>query len=237
MSERLPAFITFTGVDDHTPIPGLVELSDQYPVEWGVLFSQKQQGTGRYPSLPYIDELVDAPALRLSAHLCGAWAREVLDHGRSVHDALLADHFRRAQINVKLPFIDTAGLKAWGDKLHLLPILQCRDGFPKNPDVSWLYDPSGGRGETPAMWPVPPDDAPDGELYGFAGGIRPGNVAGIVSLLGKIAGNYWIDMESGVRSGDADNSRFDLELCRRICKSVYGEPGEHLARSQLAAHA
>ena len=44
--------VTFTGVDDNTNIKDLELISSQNPyVEWGILYSEKQQGQGgKYPS-------------------------------------------------------------------------------------------------------------------------------------------------------------------------------------------
>ena len=41
---RKPAFITFTGVDRAELLPGMIELTAMYPIEWGILLDP---GTGR----------------------------------------------------------------------------------------------------------------------------------------------------------------------------------------------
>ncbi len=57
-------------------------------------------------------------------------------------------------------------------------------------------------------------------LVGYAGGLKPSNIAQQLPLIAAAAGDgpYWIDMESGVR--DADD-RFDLGKCRAVCEAVY----------------
>jgi hypothetical protein len=75
--------ITFTGADDNTDPRAMLELSRAFPlIEWGVLLSSKDAGSGRYPSnawLRRLESLVadeynryrDAHTFRLAAHLCG----------------------------------------------------------------------------------------------------------------------------------------------------------------------
>lgn len=55
-----PLFITFTGVDEHTDLRGMIALSAQYPIEWGVLFSPKRQGCEtRYPPFHHIEWVLE----------------------------------------------------------------------------------------------------------------------------------------------------------------------------------
>lgn len=74
-----PQFVTFTGADAQTSILGMQLLAEQFPVEWGILFSPERQGAGRYPPLEFVHELTERPGLRLAAHLCGGYALEFLD--------------------------------------------------------------------------------------------------------------------------------------------------------------
>lgn len=86
----LPTFITFTGADDETDIAKMLELSELYPIEWGILFSPTRRGSPRYPSIDWVTELrVNGPA-RLSAHLCGGYSRDVLDRGHTEIDYAIA---------------------------------------------------------------------------------------------------------------------------------------------------
>lgn len=215
---NLPKFITFTGVDVHTDVAGMVKLSAQYPIEWGILLSPKRQGEGRYPCMDFIRDVALVPGLtRLSAHLCGGHTRDLVDRRNLPLDveSLLAARFGRAQIN-GAP-VHTAGyLARWGAARNMEVILQCPARFPDNAGVSWLLDGSGGRGISPKRWPAPPDPA---ARVGYAGGLNQRNVCNAVAKIGAAASNYWIDMESGVRDG---NDRFDLGLCRAVCEEVYG---------------
>jgi hypothetical protein len=85
--------LTITGMDDGVPPEYLAMASLKFPfVEWGVLVSQKRQGTPRYPSYPWIAKLASeartvkrlagrgagrsppwGAKMRLSLHVCGSW--------------------------------------------------------------------------------------------------------------------------------------------------------------------
>jgi hypothetical protein len=214
-----PEFITFTGVDDDTDPAGLVLLADDYPVEFGLLFSPKRQGIEpRYPKLTTIEWLVEELPLRWAAHLCGADARNVVEEGFSQHDALLT-LFHRAQINTSDPNVRPSQIADWAARRNLRAILQCRDGFPRWTAVDALFDASGGRGIAPKGWPL----AAWTTFCGYAGGLNPENVADAVANIGAQDHlRYWIDMESGVRD---ERDRFSLEKCRAVCEAVYGASG------------
>lgn len=217
---KLPAFITFTGVDDQTDVLAMAELAALYPIEWGVLFSPKRQGKEehpRYPSLEFLKKLTHSGLnLRLSAHLCGGDARQVIEFGRSQYDEPIREYFDRVQINTADIHVIPKDLAAWAEGVRVQAILQCRDVFPNNNDVAWLYDASGGRGITPAIWPA---SLGGGWLIGYAGGLNPTNVAAAVDQIQTQASNYWLDMESGVRD---ERDRFSIEKCRAVCEAVYG---------------
>ena len=215
---RRPEFITFTGVDDSTEASHLVELACAYPVEFGVLFSPKRQGIEpRYPKLTTIAWLVtNLPALRWAAHLCGGDARDVIEHGGSKHDNMLR-YFQRAQINTADPKVQPSLIGNWAAERNLRAILQCRGDFPRVASVDVLFDASGGRGLTPRAWPA----ANRTTFCGYAGGLRPENVAAAVADIGLQQVRYWLDMESGVRD---EQDRFDINKCRAVCEAVYGAP-------------
>lgn len=214
-----PAFITFTGADDKTRPSDLENLNRDFPVEFGILFSKSRACYPRYPSLPWVGQL-DGRGLRLAAHICGAWAAEIVAGKQTEIDHLLGA-FQRVQVNTG-PDVDPAVVKAWADRVGAMlghpiePILQCRgDTFPSEVSVSWLFDRSGGRGTVPGGWPLP---AVPGVKFGYAGGMSPKNIEGILAAMPE-APEAWIDMESGVRNV-ADE--FDIGLCRRVCEVTYG---------------
>lgn len=214
-----PEFITFTGADDWTSIEGMQALSAKYPIEWGILFSPKRQGSDpRYPGGEAQSRLLWS-GLTLSAHLCGEYSRRIMA-GESVVDISPVDLgcFARIQVNHvdPVPARIIEFRNGWGP---MRAIAQTRaDTFPRDTSVDWLFDRSGGRGEAPTAWPVHPGGD---RLVGYAGGISPENIRGVMSELEQLSGRYWIDMESGVRTDD----RFDLGKCRVVCETVFGSGG------------
>lgn len=214
---NLPQLITFTGLDATTDIAGMVALSKRYPIEWGVLFSPKRQGQGRYPPMSKIADVVMAArshGLRIAAHLCGQHSRDVLERGRTDLDSILLA-FSRVQVNTHAAPSDAVRVRSWAALLGLTAVLQAREAFPTpGHGVEWLFDASGGCGISPAAWPV----APFGVRSGFAGGLRPENVAAAVQAIGPRAGSYWLDMETGARD---EHDAFSLDKCRQVCEAVY----------------
>lgn len=222
---RRPEFITFTGPDDRTDkadIDAMVRLAEDYPVEYAVLFSDSRAGMPRYPTLDWADKFqftVGCP--RLAAHICGAYANEIISTGKSKLEGMLCT-FQRIQINTSGP-VFPGNIRRWADRLaqrwgHAVePILQCRDDFPDDNRVTWLYDRSGGTGVMPDNWPVPRPDV--GLLVGYAGGFGPATVVEVLPGLSQ-ATPFYIDMETKIRN---ENDCFDVGLCRRVCNLVYGE--------------
>ena len=82
--DRVPNIttVTISGADDGVDQAALAQLSKEFPyVEWGILHSASRRGTPRYPSERWLCELIQLSGyrrLRLSAHLCGTLARDVL---------------------------------------------------------------------------------------------------------------------------------------------------------------
>ncbi|MEP3669937.1 MAG: hypothetical protein ABJN42_24770 [Roseibium sp.] len=212
-----PKFITFTGADDRTSIAEMAALAEDHEVEFAILFSESRSDSARYPSYDWIEEVRDS-GLRLAAHICGSWAREIATAGTCDIDHRMKG-FSRVQINTG-PGADVTKVKDWANRAsdkaghEVTPILQCREAFPEDDRVAWLYDCSGGRGTLPDSWPLPPQKS--NVLFGYAGGMGPDNVAGILASLEGNA-DSWIDMESRVRN---DQELFDLEMCRDVCISV-----------------
>jgi hypothetical protein len=224
--------ITITGADDSIEPSELARLSDWAPfVEWGILDSYNRRGTPRYPSNDWLDALADVSMrfwckyddeMRLSSHVCGSRAREVMTTGGSLFHGM----YQRAQINGwRNEFAAEFGYRHEG---RFEWILQCRSE-EELPDcaasaramgrASVLYDPSGGRGLRPMQWPI----APSGVKIGFAGGITPENLTAIVAqierhtgLTDNRVGKFWIDMESGVRTDD----KFDLSKVEAAIKAL-----------------
>lgn len=208
-----PKFITFTGADEHTDIERMVSLSKKYPIEWGILFSPKRQGAGRYPPLDFAERLTRRGGLRLAAHLCGDHARAAL---KGIWP-LAFGGFDRVQINTTEGHINVAAVHEWAARKGMRAILQCRSAsFPPTTHVAWLFDQSGGRGIEPGAWPKSHATS----QCGYAGGIGPDNVLDVLSRIDST--DFWIDMESKVRDA---NDRFDLDAVERVCQAVWPPNG------------
>lgn len=236
--------ITVTGADDGVDQNDLLALSKEFPfVEWGLLFSRTRAGTPRYPSKnwlsgdwcrfePFLKE-IESPSLRLSAHLCGSLARDVLrgNEQRFLDDFALWNRGNygwlpacsRIQVNgfalvnqemVHHLMFGNAGLR-W--------ILQLRDAkslaaasyiagtfHVTGGVVQFLWDASGGRGVVNTTWPHEEHPLP-GVALGRAGGITPDTIERHCCELAEAPGERWIDFESGARTDD----KFDLTKVRR----------------------
>lgn len=195
MLHSKPQWITFTGIDTSTDIRKVHELSEQYPLEWGILLGNPANGP-RYPSLNEVQTLVTKFSVPLAFHFCGSFARNFKQFPEF---ALIG----RRQINLPVyePLDEYPGC-----------ILQHRKGtFPLEQDngIQWLHDESGGRGQVPQQRPPNP-----GFLVGYAGGISATNVKDVCN---ELTGEYWIDMESSIRTND----RLDLQKCEDICKLIF----------------
>ncbi len=225
--------VTITGADDSISPASLIQITKKYPfVEWAILFSARRQGTPRYPSTPWISELltlVPYPNSRLSAHLCGRWVRDLVLCGKPTFWEQYAgvQLFQRVQLNFHGQYH-----KADRDKfLHALRnhdheyIFQ-HDGvndalieeFAQDPvaRIHPLFDRSGGAGILPGSWP-----RPIGKYCGYAGGLGPDNLADELRRISDVTHGQriWIDMETKVRS-EAD-TLFDLakvERCLELAK-------------------
>ena len=216
--------VTMTGADDTTLMSDLAPLAKRYPfVEWGILFSSKSQGSPRFPSGPFLKylhaEKRKNPELKLSAHLCGQWVRDIVVHGentfRSVHGPLWR-MFDRVQLNFHGHWH-----KMGKEFMKLLPSFEGKqlifqvDGVN---DSTWVacqahgdcvpfFDASHGAGVKPTEWPKPYS----GVYNGYSGGLGPEDLTNDILNIAKAVGDerIWIDMETRIRSDHGVN--FDLE--------------------------
>jgi len=216
--------VTASGIDDTVSPERLLELQRQFPfVEFGILLSQSNQGTPRYPTTVWIDRLrtLACDSVHLSGHLCGRWARDVC-RGSFPPDVDVTP-FGRIQLNIAphMQLIETPEAMATclpAGREYILQVGQsvdagltlARELKGAGATVSVLFDSSGGRGITPDQWPSLPIDL----MCGFAGGFGPENLKTQLERLAIIAENrvIWIDMESKIRS---DSDEFDLDKVRR----------------------
>ena len=205
-----PQFVTFTGLDEKADLDRCADLSTRYPIEWGVLFSGRL-GKRRYPSLD-VRMRIESTELRLAAHLCGEVARSMQSG-----EKLPLARYGRVQVNARQYEIEALARQSATMDRRL--ILQWRqDVFPDQREFDWLLDRSGGRGVLETVFPKP--RRPD-QLVGYAGGINPDNVSSVLSAIH--AHNFWIDMETGVRTDDW----LDLDKCEAVCRAIWPDGAPH----------
>lgn len=233
--------VTFTGIDDRTDIDRLVDIQERYPfVEFGLLVSISRQGVEkRYPDLCLNNILskLDGRKLNLSCHVCGGLARNAATACKGIESTkfslreldnylgLRLPIFKRVQLNIStmrdLP--ETLYFNIPGTIRELIIQTNPVNGNFKqivtigDVETSYLADASGGRGiETdfiPFQWSA---------RTGYAGGLRPDNVLEKIQPLLSVRdsvdyrNDYWIDMESGVRTDDW----FDLDKVEAVLKTL-----------------
>lgn len=221
--------VTITGADDSIRPDDLVVHPQVDPpfIEWGILFSASKQGAYRFPSREWLRALQAvkrrSPWMKLSAHLCGRYVRDLVERG---HDSWFEDHpelwhiFDRVQLNFhgKWHKISKKFLRAISHYQRKQVVFQV-DGVN---DEAWVqcqtvcdavpfFDASGGAGVKPNEWPKPLP----GFYNGYGGGLGPDNLTTEIPRILAAAGGQriWIDMETKVRS--EDDSRFEMGKVER----------------------
>lgn len=214
---QTPAFIAFTGIDDPALIPGMQALSARYPIEWGILVDDAQTDKALFPDLGARSAFLSARGLRYAAHVCGEQARRIAQTPENV--SLDLSGFQRVQVNHSFSGSTPEQVEAtvrFGRMRGLRTLLQFSGSVPEDCRLDWLFDVSFGMGIKPDGWPAL---RVNGVFCGYSGGIGPDNAAAIVAAINASMGaQYWIDMESGVRTDGA----FDLAKCEAVCQAVYG---------------
>ena len=238
MSMRLQ-HITFTGIDAKTDIQALQEIQKEYPIaEFGVLTSYHWYENGNRYLDPQIIDSLRGKGLRMSLHVCGSAAHDAAVGKWDNIDKLTwhnLDLFKRVQINIAerkdnpkfcwIPLVIGQELIIQQKADIELPeyfetVRKWKEErpYPHRDTISALLDSSGGRGIDTKLKVYPSQ----GKI-GYAGGISPDNVEEKLSFLMShvTMGEFWIDMESGVRTGDwfdLDKVEKVLQICQPIIK-------------------
>ena len=232
--------ITFTGIDAQTDIERLRDIQRRYPIaEFGVLTSYHWYKNGnRYLDPRLIDERLRCKGLRLALHVCGSAAHDAAVGKWDNIDKLTwmnLNIFKRVQINIAgrkdnpkfcwVPLVIGQELIVQQKADIHLPeyhatLHKWRDKRPYHhrDTISALLDSSGGRGIDTKLKVYPSN-----EKIGYAGGISPDNVEEKLRFLMShvTMGEFWIDMESGVRTDDwfdLDKVEKVLNICEPIIK-------------------
>lgn len=225
-------YLTLTGIDVRCNISELKDLQEQYPrLEYGVLLSKsriEKADNNRYPNLETIKSFVDG-GLKVSCHVCGSLARKTMQSGKfdMLQEFLgeLYPAFQRFQFNIngckcsaifryigEAPIIIQTGTPE--SKLFYQSMHVC-DTAGK---VQALVDASGGTGKFSGYFEEMPKAD---EFWGFAGGLGVDNLSRILIYLNNKLEDkeFWVDMESSVRTDDW----FDMSIARKLCEIAFKE--------------
>ena len=232
--------ITFTGIDAKTDIRELIDIQREYPiVEFGVLTSYHWYENGNRYLDPLIINDLRGNRLNLALHVCGSAAHDAAVGRWDLIDKLVwsnIDLFHRIQLNISNRKDNPEALERLPKVVEQEVIIQTRDALNTSiydatiekfrekdkfgRTFSMLLDASGGQGiDTPLKV------LPSRGKVGYAGGFSPDNVAEKLSFLLQNVrmGEFWIDMESGVRNDDwfdTDKVRRVLAVCKEVIKDL-----------------
>jgi len=220
--------VTITGADDEVDPVFLSMMSKEYPfVEWGVLFSETQPDTRRYPSKRwrealYAETMTAQHPISLSAHICGRMTNTILEK-RSTLVTEVDLFYRRVQFN-RTNDGNQKELMDYISNTSTQCILPCNKSTKSvlqslTPEIyqktSILFDASGGNGIEVETWPSHDDNF---FRCGYAGGIKLGNIEKHLTTLTSRYGTkpFWIDLESGARDLQNDFCPTEVENLLKV---------------------
>ena len=228
--------VAFTGVDSQTDLDELAQIARQYPLaEFGILVGSETapaQDQGIFPSLELVERFRERgcrDGFGTAIHLCGRYARSVMEPEPPLDLHLLCNGFGRVQVNLHGDYWDPQRLTVTEEAVRrfmdrttcLRLILQHRGSWEDvpvlHPNVEYLFDLSEGRGrESFADWPEP---APWLGRMGYAGGLGPGNIGRAIEFAdAHPEAALWFDMEGKLRP----RGWFDLGAVKAVCAAVWG---------------
>ena len=237
--------ITFTGIDAKTDVKALQEIQREFPlVEFGVLTSYHWYENGNRYLDPSLIEKLRTKDLHLSLHVCGSAAHDAaVGDWKTVDDKLTKEFltmFKRVQLNISnrkdnpafcwIPLVIGQELivqQRSGDDMALYEetVKHWNERpYPHRDTISVLLDASGGRGIDTLLKVLPTSGK-----VGYAGGFNPDNVGEKLPFLleNTRMGEFWIDMESGVRTDDwfdIDKVYHVLQVCKKVISEYkYGK--------------
>lgn len=224
--------ITITGLDQRTDVFRLERIAKAFwPwVEFGILASPSRAGKDpRYPTIEEIKTwLGHARLFKMAVHICGRFSRKPGEFFEAIGDH--ADFFERMQWNVAPSHLKPAAITEMAmraSERDITVIVQIRDEASvellktlqdNHVSAQPLFDGSGGRGLPFETVQKPLSSPTTGRWTGYAGGITPETVSGVLERLeAELLPEQpvWIDMETGVRTDDwLDLDKVQEVLCR-----------------------
>lgn len=207
-----------------------MEIQQEYPIaEFGVLVAKNWRDNGnRYFNPSYLDSL--DRGLNLSAHLCGSIARTAVRGDWQPFMDWARDFpffFNRCQINIAKSAENPESFVWYDDAFYFDEIILQQNSakdcqlflnsmnYRYHERITALMDASGGEG---INTPLEPLNLP--HKIGYAGGFNADNVADKLTFLltSEQVGDFWIDIESGVRTDDW----FDLDKVVKVLEICDG---------------
>lgn len=231
------SLISFVGIDEQTNLDDILQMTSVVPCEFSVLFSDSKSVANytRYPSHRFCKDFLewgDAKDVITSLHLCGSVIERYLKQDKDVMDLCVGAS--RIQLNLNIHSFPGSYEKLTSGLIDIMKTHNHKIVLQQNKtkanfnlsflktlssslyaNVNLLHDGSGGFGRE--ITKVEPPSAY--HFTGYAGGIKPENVARIVNLIESInsAGKeYYIDMESGVRTDNV----FSVEKCQQVIDNL-----------------
>lgn len=231
--------VSISGADNNVDFYRLIDLTKRYPfVEWGLLYMPDKEGISRYPTPVWRDtfllnlsrELKGHPIARqhTAVHLCGNYAHwqllagslpaEIRRYGRVQLNANAREtYFSPEQIReiykAALKQFDQVILQSHEGTQDLIEVFLNEIEQKDFKRVHVLNDQSRGMGIVPDSWYSPYRRF--AVFEGFAGGLNPDNLADNLIKLNELGVDYWIDMETGVRT----DNKFDLDKVEKILQT------------------
>lgn len=207
--------ISLVGIDKNTDILELQRLQEiDSRIEFGVIMSKNWQENGNRYWDPKDLPKLRGKGLNLSLHLCGSAARAAIHNDWSLTEDLLDENFalfNRVQLNIASNGLNPKNLDLSLPADVKEIVIQQKAAYdcalfynwflkhPEDKSITVLLDGSGGLGIETEI--IPLINAPK---VGYAGGFGPENVYSKTSdlLLSRIVKDFWIDMESKLRTND-----------------------------------
>lgn len=221
---------TLTGVDEQTSLIRLEEISKNYNVEWGVLYTESTSpklGGNRYPSKHWFEKNItnfarirEENETKFSLHVCGSAIKRLLNQESSYLLDLISS-FDRVQLNLRYKRGDLEKLEALFNNYPKINFITQHNNANKDlwfliqaKNHNVLFDNSGGRGILDTNWQEPLSE----KIYGYAGGLSPDNITEELNKIITVTKNkhFWVDMEGHIRTNDY----LDLEKCNAVLNSI-----------------